>query len=42
MATKHHTRWINAMDDSMQRYLEGPSQDVDSGSPAVGDILAAR
>ncbi|MCW2134084.1 NAD(P)-binding domain-containing protein [Arthrobacter sp. VKM Ac-2550] len=32
MATRHHTRWINAMDDSLQRYLNGPSQDVDTGT----------
>ncbi|QTG83015.1 NAD(P)-binding domain-containing protein [Arthrobacter crystallopoietes] len=30
MAARHHTRWINAMDDSLQRYLNGPSQDVDT------------
>ncbi|NMR28490.1 NAD(P)-binding domain-containing protein [Crystallibacter degradans] len=32
MATRHHTRWINAMDDSLRRYLSGPSQDVDTGA----------
>jgi trimethylamine monooxygenase len=32
MAARHHTRWINAMDDSLQRYLNGPSQDVDTGA----------
>ncbi|WP_139005179.1 NAD(P)-binding domain-containing protein [Arthrobacter crystallopoietes] len=32
MAARHHTRWINAMDDSLQRYLNGPSQDVDTGT----------
>ena len=35
MASKHHTRWINAMDDSLERYLEGPSQDVDTATLAV-------
>jgi trimethylamine monooxygenase len=29
------------MDDSMERYLNGPSQDVDSGA-TVPDIVAAR
>ncbi|WP_104087342.1 NAD(P)-binding domain-containing protein [Arthrobacter sp. GMC3] len=35
MATKHHTRWLNAMDDSLDRYLNGPSQDVDTGTLAT-------
>jgi len=35
MAARHHTRWINAMDDSLQRYLNGPSQDVDTGTLAA-------
>lgn len=35
MATKHHTRWLNAMDDSLERYLNGPSQDVDTGTLAT-------
>jgi trimethylamine monooxygenase len=35
MAAKHHTRWINAMDDSLERYLNGPSEDVDTGALAV-------
>lgn len=43
MAAKHHTRWLNAMDDSMERYLHGPSQEVDTSTPnAVEDVLAAR
>ncbi|TFC29328.1 NAD(P)/FAD-dependent oxidoreductase [Cryobacterium sp. TMT1-3] len=43
MAVKHHTRWLNAMDDSMARYLNGPSQEVDtSTADVVDDILAAR
>lgn len=43
MATKHHTRWLNAMDDSMERYLNGPTQEVDTSAPdAVDDILASR
>ena len=43
MATKHHTRWLNAMDDSMERYLNGPTQEVDtSARDAVDDILASR
>lgn len=32
MAARHHTRWLNAMDDSLGRYLNGPSQDVDTGT----------
>lgn len=32
LAAKHHTRWLNAMDDSLQRYLHGPSQDVDTAT----------
>lgn len=27
LSAKHHTRWLNAMDDSLERYLYGPSQD---------------
>jgi trimethylamine monooxygenase len=33
LSEKHHTRWINALDDSMERYLNGPSQD-DIHAPA--------
>ncbi|WP_331712770.1 hypothetical protein [Arthrobacter sp. U41] len=32
MAARHHTRWINAMDDSLARYLAGPSENVDTGA----------
>lgn len=32
MAEVHHTRWINAMDDSLERYLTGPSQDLDTNA----------
>lgn len=32
MAARHHTRWLNAMDDSLERYLNGPSQDLDTGT----------
>ncbi|MGO2540485.1 MAG: NAD(P)-binding domain-containing protein [Specibacter sp.] len=35
MATRHHTRWLNAMDDSLGRYLNGPSQDVDTTTLAA-------
>ena len=35
MATRHHTRWINAMDDSLARYLNGPSEDMDTGALAA-------
>jgi trimethylamine monooxygenase len=35
LATRHHTRWINAMDDSLERYLNGPSEDVDTRALAV-------
>jgi trimethylamine monooxygenase len=35
MATRHHTRWINAMDDSLHRYLHGPSEDMDTGALAA-------
>lgn len=35
MATRHHTRWLNAMDDSLGRYLNGPSQDVDTTALAA-------
>ncbi|MEV7647295.1 NAD(P)/FAD-dependent oxidoreductase [Arthrobacter sp. NPDC089319] len=35
MATRHHTRWINAMDDSLHRYLNGPSEDMDTGALAA-------
>jgi len=42
MATRHHTRWLNAMDDSLGRYLGGPSQDVDTGtlSAVTGEFSA--
>jgi trimethylamine monooxygenase len=33
MSARHHTRWINAMDDSFERYLNGPSQN-DTRPPA--------
>lgn len=33
LSEKHHTRWLNALDDSLQRYLNGPSQD-DIHAPA--------
>ncbi|MCZ9885087.1 hypothetical protein NFJ07_25180, partial [Arthrobacter sp. B2a2-09] len=40
---KHHTRWLNAMDDSKVRYLYGPSQDVDTDTPAtLIDTVASR
>ncbi|MGO4384643.1 FAD-dependent oxidoreductase [Specibacter sp. RAF43] len=43
LAARHHTRWLNAMDDSLERYLNGPSQDVDTGTlAAVTGALAAR
>ena len=29
VSARHHTRWLNAMDDSLKRYLQGPSQDTD-------------
>ncbi|WP_024368451.1 NAD(P)-binding domain-containing protein [Arthrobacter sp. TB 26] len=32
MAARHHTRWLNAMDDSLSRYLQGPSENVDTGA----------
>ncbi|WP_028265751.1 hypothetical protein [Arthrobacter sp. MA-N2] len=35
MAVKHHTRWLNAMDDSLERYLNGTSQDIDTNTPAA-------
>ncbi|GAA4376733.1 NAD(P)-binding domain-containing protein [Paeniglutamicibacter cryotolerans] len=35
MASRHHTRWINAMDDSMERYLNGDSQNVDTNAMAT-------
>ena len=35
MADKHHTRWINAMDDSLERYLSGSSQNVDTSTIAA-------
>ncbi|MCG2622866.1 NAD(P)/FAD-dependent oxidoreductase [Arthrobacter sp. I2-34] len=35
MAVNHHTRWLNAMDDSLERYLHGPSEDVDTGTLAM-------
>ncbi len=34
-SAKHHTRWLNAMDDSLERYLRGPSQDVDANTRAA-------
>lgn len=42
MAAKHHTRWINAMDDSLERYLSGSSQNVDTTTLAavIGDYAA--
>lgn len=42
MAAKHHTRWINAMDDSLDRYLSSESQDVDTTTLAavVSDYAA--
>ncbi|HSO90841.1 MAG TPA: NAD(P)/FAD-dependent oxidoreductase [Arthrobacter sp.] len=39
MAARHHTRWINAMDDSLARYLQGPSENADTG--ALAAITAA-
>lgn len=35
MAEVHHTRWINAMDDSLNRYLNGPSEDVNTHAMAT-------
>jgi trimethylamine monooxygenase len=35
LAARHHTRWINAMDDSLERYLNGPSENVDTRALAV-------
>lgn len=35
MAEVHHTRWINAMDDSLERYLHGPSQDLNTNAMAT-------
>ncbi len=35
LAATHHTRWLNAMDDSLERYLDGPSQDVDTEALAT-------
>lgn len=32
MAVKHHTRWLSAMDDSLERYLHGPSEDIDTAT----------
>ena len=43
MATKHHTRWLNAMDDSLERYLNGPSQDLGNVSPDdLSETVTAR
>jgi trimethylamine monooxygenase len=43
MATKHHTRWLNAMDDSLERYLHGTSQDINTDTPEeLTDTLAAK
>ena len=39
MAGRHHTRGINAMDDSQARYLQGPSENVDTG--ALTALIAA-
>jgi trimethylamine monooxygenase len=42
MGVKHHTRWLNAMDDSLGHYLDGPSQDVDTSTlEAVTGALSA-
>ncbi|MCY0906685.1 NAD(P)-binding domain-containing protein [Arthrobacter sp. H14-L1] len=40
VSAKHHTRWLNAMDDSLERYLQGPSEDVDAGAPAATSTVA--
>ena len=33
-SVKHHTLWLNALDDTLERYLHGPSQDVATGESA--------
>lgn len=38
MAALHHTRWINAMDDSLDRYLHGPSENVNTNAMATIDV----
>lgn len=38
MAKPHHTRWINAMDDSLERYLNGPSENVNTNAMATIDF----
>lgn len=38
MAERHHTRWINAMDDSLTRYLQGPPEQ----HSAVVVLLSSR
>lgn len=38
MAALHHTRWINAMDDSLDRYLNGPSENVNTNAMATIDV----
>lgn len=38
MAAPHHTRWINAMDDSLERYLNGPSENVNTNAMATIDF----
>lgn len=43
LSDKHHTRWLNAMDDSLDRYLNGPSQNVDTGTlAAVTGLLSSK
>jgi len=44
LAARHHTRWINAMDDSLERYLNGPSQNVDTTTLSVitGGYFSAK
>ncbi len=37
MSEPHHTRWINAMDDSLERYLNGPSENVNTYAMATLD-----
>lgn len=38
MAVQHHTRWINAMDDSLERYLTGPSENLNTNAMATIDF----
>ncbi|MFJ6418735.1 NAD(P)-binding domain-containing protein [Paeniglutamicibacter sp. NPDC091659] len=38
MSEPHHTRWINAMDDSLERYLNGPSENVNTYAMATLDV----